>query len=109
MQLNELKQRLEIPTTDTTKDELLEIQLESAISEAQAYCNQDFKDTETGELVLPAAVKHAVAILVRGMNSNEAIQADSIAGGMSKTLIQGGYHAAAKRYMRMHRKVKVIM
>lgn len=108
MQLNELKQRLEIPTSDTAKDELLEIQLESAINEAQAYCNQDFKN-EADELDFPPAVKHAITILVRGMNSNEAIQADSIAGGMSKTLIQGGYHAAAKRYMRMHRKVKVIM
>lgn len=108
MQLDELKVKLEIAADDTSRDEYLQDLLDAAIDEVQTYCNQDFVDPVSNQLDLPPVVKHAVKIIVQGMDSNEAIQADSIGGGMSKTLIQGGYIAKARQYLKKFRKIKVI-
>lgn len=107
MLLTELKTLLDIPKTDFSKDEKLQIHLDAAISEVQGYCNQSFKDPD-GVVSFPGAVKMGIKILVQGMSTNEAIQADSVAGGMSKTYRTGGYKAAAKQYLKPFRKIKVI-
>lgn len=107
MLLKDLKTLLEIPATDNSKDAKLQIELDAAISEVQGYCNQTFMDPD-GNIDLPGSVKIAVKILVQGMGTNEAIQSDSIAGGMSKTYRAGGYKAAAKQYLKPFRKIKVI-
>lgn len=107
MQLNELKTRLGIPLTDTKRDAQLTLQLQDAIEIVSSHCNNDFINPD-GILEMPGAVKHAVKLIVDAMNSNEAIQADSVGGGFSKTLREGGYLGAAKEYLKPFRRISVV-
>ena len=107
MQLNDLKALLEIPLNSNTNDVLLQKQLNAAIKKAQTYCKRTFIG-ESGLLELPDDVQIAVKIFVEGMNTNEAIQSDSVSGGFSKTYREGGYDAAAKAYLKPYRRVRFL-
>lgn len=107
MELNELKALLEIPINSNTNDVLLQIQLDAAIQKAQTYCKRSFIG-ESGLVELPGDVKIAVKIFVEGMNTNEAIQSDSVSGGFSKTYREGGYDAAAKAYLKPYKRVRFL-
>lgn len=96
MTLSELKALLGIPTEDTSKDAYYTLMLESALLAAQEYCDRlDFLtlvDTETGLLVLPAAVKLGIAEWVKaneGQAARSGIASESI-GGMSQSFVTTG-------------------
>lgn len=107
MDLEELKILLKIPKGKVVDEVLLQAQLDAAILKAQNYCRRTFID-DVGLLVLPADVKIAVRLFVEAMNSNEAIISDSVAGGFSKTLREGGYDEVAKNYLKPYRKIRYI-
>lgn len=107
MNLADLKIRLEIPAEDTSRDTYLKALLDDAIDYVHAATNNDFKDA-SGNVVYPGPVKQAIKLLVQAADSNEAIQADSVGGGMSKTLVTGGYEEKARRKLRNYKKMSVI-
>lgn len=83
MDLTELKQRLQIPTNDTTNDTYLQIQLTDAIDWVKRVCNQDFMVNNV--LTLPNTAKSVVAQYVAfEVQGNSGVKSESI-GGMSQS------------------------
>ncbi|MBR2076568.1 MAG: phage head-tail connector protein [Exiguobacterium sp.] len=91
MTLAELKALLGIPEEDMSQDMKLSLLLESGILAAQEYCDKlDFLtlvDAETGQLVLPVAVKLGISEWVKAnqtVSRRQGVTAESI-GGLSQS------------------------
>lgn len=107
MDLNELKDRLEISADDTKQDKYLKIALEDAIEAVQTHCKDSFIDLETKELKLPAGVKRAISKLVKAYrDKNGHVQSQSL-GDMRKSFFEGGALNEVTRLLKPYVKKKV--
>ena len=86
MTLGELKTLLEIPLSDTSRDDYLTVKLEGAVAYAHSWCRNQFLD-EAGNLNLPPDVKEGIALKIKiDMSTPTGVQSESI-GGMSQTFV----------------------
>lgn len=67
MTLNELKVLLGIPPDDTSKDDLLNILLPAAIDFVVEWTRNPFTTDESGDIVLPSAVKLAISMMIQAI------------------------------------------
>lgn len=85
--LDQLKVRMQLSTTDTSKDDTYQAWLDDAIEIVQEKCGTSF------ETKLPSGVRRAIVLLVKGMNeSNVASQS---LGDMSKSFFKTDYYTEA--------------
>lgn len=115
MTLAELKALLGISEEDTSQDMKLSLMLESGILAAQEYCDKlDFLtlvDAETGQLVLPAAVKLGISEWVKAnqtVSRRQGVTSESI-GGLSQSFSGDSasvYSAAHQNWAPYHSAVR---
>lgn len=101
MELSELKLRLGIPESDTSKDALLQLQLEDAMEYIKDYCNNEFAGG------LPGGVKKAIVLFVKTANENSNVASQSM-DGLSRSFFAGQSQTEARDYLRPYRKVRFI-
>jgi hypothetical protein len=106
LELSELKARLQIPSTDTSQDEILQIRLGDAIEYAVGYCRNPFLNVD-GALKLPSPVKAGIAILVKSLGQNNNVQSQSL-GDMSKSFFENGAMNEAHLYFKPFKKARFI-
>lgn len=108
MTLNELKVLLEIPISDTSRDDYLTAKLESAIAYAQSWCRNKFLD-EAGNLNLPLDVKEGIALKIKvDMSAPIGVQSESIAG-MSQTFVSSNEkYAVVHELWKSFRKMRML-
>lgn len=116
MTLEELKLILGMDAADTSQDYRLSLLLESAIVEAQEYCDKiDFMqyiDPVTGQILFPGSIRLGIAEYVQtSMNTTEkgTVVSESI-GGMSRSFSRGDrtYETAYKHWSKYHSDIKFI-
>lgn len=98
MNLDELKNRLDIK--DSSQDEMLQVDLDDAISYAKEFCNNDFKNG------FPPSAKRGIAELVKYMQEDNSVSSRSLNGDLTESYFQDAKLKIAERYFKRFKKAR---
>lgn len=105
MTIDEVKTLLQIPLSDTSKDDYLTAALPLLVDYVKDYCNQTFIDATTGLEVLPGGVKLAIAKMAEYGMANVS-EKSYTEGAYSVAYVSGSeYPKSILKLLRPHRRV----